>query len=178
MTINSRPSLLVFLALPLLAVATLMAYRHYQFHSGIEVTFPIRGYDPRDLLSGYYLVYEIDYGAPNPCKKTKHADVKEAFLCLDRNQFFWTKPKDCSKLITGKCIKREFRAGVEKFFVPENDALVLEKIIAKKQASIVLLVNQMGRALVKDLLIEGLSWKQAVSLYRKNSDPSSKTSTP
>ena len=32
---------------------------------GSEIILPISGFDPRDILSGHYLVYRIDYGIQN-----------------------------------------------------------------------------------------------------------------
>jgi uncharacterized membrane-anchored protein len=50
-------------------------------------------------------------------------------------------------------------AGVEKYFVPEEQALRLEKIVQSGKASVVLAVSRDGQAVVKDLLINGKRWQ-------------------
>ena len=73
--------------------------------------------------------------------------------------FSYTLPEGCLKLIKGVCNLTRFEAGIEKYYVPEAKAKSLEEQIRSKTASIVLSVTFSGRAQVKDLLVNGLSWK-------------------
>ncbi len=100
---KSQKKIAILLALPIVALASMMSYRHMQFKTGVEVVLPIRGYDPRDLLSGYYIVYQIDYGIPGICKNNRD-NVKAAFLCLEKKGD--TESDECSKyfvLETKRC---------------------------------------------------------------------------
>lgn len=50
-------------------------------------------------------------------------------------------------------------AGLEKYFIPEEQALRLEEIVQSGKASVVLAVSRDGQAMVKDLLINGKRWQ-------------------
>ena len=47
----------IILGLPILFLGMLGGSLKIQMNSGIEVRLPIRGYDPRDLLSGHYIPF-------------------------------------------------------------------------------------------------------------------------
>ena len=143
---------------PIVVLAGLTGYRKFHQSSGVEVILPISGYDPRDLLSGHYLIYQVNYGVPALCLNTPHAS--EAFVCLDDKSFHTARPMACQQLIKGKCHDSRFVAGIEKFYVPEQQAKVLEAKVMGNSASIKLSLLPNGSAQVKDLLIEGKSWKE------------------
>ena len=113
---------------------------------GVNVRLKIVGYDPRNLLSGYYLRYNIDYGMNNICLwsasnnnlhhnlqlKIKH---NTKCVCLDPPQpngmstkvskVFWVgdscadKPDNCSVYLEGQCSFEGFKAIPEKYYFPE-----------------------------------------------------------
>jgi uncharacterized membrane-anchored protein len=62
-------------------------------------------------------------------------------------------------LIRGVCKFSRFEAGIEKYYVSEDKAKHLEDQIRSKSASIVLSITRDGQAQVKDLLVNGQSWK-------------------
>ena len=122
------------------------------------MTLPITGYDPRDLLSGHYLRYSIDYGVQEICHED--ASNKAGYVCLNPKRFTYSLPGDyCSLFIKGSCDGSQFNAGIERYYVPEKDAKRLEKLIHSHKASVTLSVLRNGKAQVKDLLIDGQSWK-------------------
>lgn len=155
--IRTRNSLLVALLTPILALAAMTADRQFHLAVGTEVVLPISGYDPRDLLSGHYLIYTVDYGVSDICRGT--SDDKTGYICLDSRSFSDEPPVGCSRLIRGVCNSSRFEAGIEKYFVAESEAADLEKKVRSRTASIVLSLSSRGEAQVKDLLINGRSWK-------------------
>jgi uncharacterized membrane-anchored protein len=62
-------------------------------------------------------------------------------------------------MIKGNCSGSQFKAGIERFYIPENQASKLDKDVRSKKGSIVLSVTPDGHAQIKDLLIDGKSWK-------------------
>ena len=155
--IQTRKAIIFVLLFPILILAAMTLYKQSVFQSGTEVVLPISGFDPRDLLSGHYLIYRIDYGVDGICRD---ADPEQTgFICLDPKLFSSAPIEDCKRLIRGTCRHGRFEAGIEKFFVPETEARALEDKIRSKQASIVLALTRSGGAQVKDLLIDGQSWK-------------------
>lgn len=154
--INTKKMLILTLVIPIFALIGLTAYKKYILSFGREFELPISGYDPRDLLAGHYLQYQIDYGMGGLC--ASGVDNEQTFVCLDPREFLYTKPSNCRALIEGTCTYGRFVAGIEKFFVPEEKAIELEQMIRDKPASIILSVTENGRVLVKELLIDGKPW--------------------
>ena len=87
---------------------------------------------------------------------------KVGYVCLKPKKFSYLKPRSCENYIKGSCKTHlEFKAGIERFYVPKEEAKALEKLLEKPKtkAQIVLSVTRDGKAQVKDLLINGKSWK-------------------
>ncbi len=155
--IRTKKALIVVLLLPIFVLAGLTAFRAYVRTFGMEVTLPISGYDPRDLLSGHYLIYRIEYGVGGICPTMDQR--RAGYVCLEPKFFSYDEPAECNKLISGFCTNSRFEAGIEKFFIPENKARYLERQIQSKAASIVLSLTASGNTQVKDLLVDGKSWE-------------------
>jgi uncharacterized membrane-anchored protein len=156
--IPTKKRLTAALLFPILSLMALAAYKNSVVNFGQEVILPISGYDPRDLLSGHYLIYRIDYGIQGLC--SEDFGQYEAHVCLEPLRYSLTRPEDCAKLIRGVCNSGRFEAGIEKYYVPEERALELEDKVRSKSASIVLALTPGGQAQVKDLLIDGHSWQE------------------
>jgi uncharacterized membrane-anchored protein len=154
--IRSRVGLITALLFPIVILLLLTAYKRHILTSGHEVIFPISGYDPRNLLSGHYITYRVDYGVDNLCAGI--ANIQQAYVCLAPKVFSLTLPKECQLYIRGTCHVEQFRAGIEKYYIPENKAQYLDKQIRNKMASIVISVMPNGNAQVKNLLINGKVW--------------------
>lgn len=159
--IYTKRALIFTLIFPIVALIILTGYKHYIISNGVEVTLPISGYDPRDLLSGHYLIYQVDYGVEGIC--SSKSLIQTGYVCLEPKMFSYNFPQDCNKLITGICqYGGRFVAGIEKFYIPEGKAKFLEQQVLSKSASIVLSITSSGHAQVKDLLINGISWKKLI----------------
>jgi uncharacterized membrane-anchored protein len=156
---RSRILLIVALVFPIIALGILTGYKHYKVTVGTEVILPIEGYDPRDLLSGHYLTYRVNYGAKNICEQSKAIKHSVGYVCLQPKHFTYFKPETCQLMIKGNCSGSQFKAGIERFYIPENQASKLDKDVRSKKGSIVLSVTPDGHAQIKDLLINGKSWK-------------------
>lgn len=153
--IRSEKGIAIALIIPVFALAFLVGYKNFILSKGREVTLPITGYDPKSLLSGHYLSYQIDYGVKDLC----HNNAKVGYICLDTKMFSHHWPENCPLIIKGTCKGSRFHAGVERYYVPETKVKRLENLIRSRQAHIVLSVLRNGKAQVKDLLIDGRSWK-------------------
>jgi uncharacterized membrane-anchored protein len=164
---NKKIILAIFLPVFALGLLTIKKVIHY--NTGSEIVLDIEGYDPRDLLSGHYLIYRIKYNAENICKgkysdSSSSSSNQDAYMCLVEDKHYFTfgyTPTRCElKYIKGKCKGTRFVAGVEKFYIPQEHASRLEKLVIEKKASVRLSINRSGKALVKDLLIDGKPWKE------------------
>jgi uncharacterized membrane-anchored protein len=167
-------SLLAALTLPILALASLTAYHQYMYRTGEDVILPISGYDPRDLLSGYYLEYKIDYGIKGVCKASPES-ITPALICLKPKFFqYGNQPsQECSLFIRGMCTDDTFSGGIEQFFMSEENSKAVEKLLTsgKVKTEVVLSVTKTGYALVKDILIDGQSASHAVEKVKPQDAP-------
>lgn len=154
---QTKKMLLIALLFPILVLFALTLYKRHILTSGIEITLPISGYDPRDLLSGHYVIYTVEYGVPDICYRAQ--DIQQGYVCLDNKSFSFSPPSHCIHFIRGTCNYGRFIAGIEKYYIPESAAPHLDKEVRAKTASIVISVTPSGQAQVKDLLINGKSWR-------------------
>lgn len=155
--ITTKRRLLFALAAPIVILVGLGLSRQYLRTFGSEVTLPIVGYDPRDLISGHYIVFSVDYGTTALCTNT-NLPSSEGFVCLDNREFSYEVPTSCKQFIRGLCEQGRFNTGLEKYFIPEDKAQSLDQIVRQKRASIVVSVSSTGRAQTKKLLIDGVEW--------------------
>ena len=140
-----RKKLLLFiLFLPCLFLFGWLCFLSFQKTQGKEVTVVIMGYDPRDLLSGHYIAYRID----------------------------WNKT-DCGQFEGGVCPKNDFcrnwkgRGGACRFYVPEQDAAVLDGLFRRGNGEemvfeVVYSYIQGREAIAERLLINGAPWQEVV----------------
>jgi len=157
--IKSRKTLIIASLFPIIMLAMLIAYKKYVLATGTEVILPISAYDPRDILAGHYMTYQIDYGIPNICPGLKKT-AQRIYICLDTKTFSYTKPLQCKLFIRGTCSYNRFTAGIERYYIPENQAEYLSQEIKNKNASILISITKNGHAEVKDLLLNRNAWQK------------------
>jgi uncharacterized membrane-anchored protein len=159
---NRSPKLIIAaLAFPILALLGLAINKATTREMGRIVTFKITGYDPRDLLSGHYLIYQIDYGFPGLCTNPA-MQGQTIFVCPQEQKVYRGKPASCSYFIKGSCQDRRFEAGVERYYIPQEYSARLDRLVRNKQGSVTLSVPSNGIAQVNELLIEGLPWAEFI----------------
>lgn len=88
--IQSKRALIIALIFPIFALAALTTYKKYVLSFGKEIVLPISGYDPRDLLSGHYLIYQIDYGVSGIC--SRNSGQQTGYVCLEPKMFSYSAP--------------------------------------------------------------------------------------
>lgn len=134
-------ALILFLPVIILGCWTIWFYT--QKITGKDVVVSIRGYDPRDLLSGHYIQYTIDW-----------------------------EQTDCNQFPDGICPKNEFceesRWGRQcRFYIPEKNARALDRLFWKRNTTdmifeVVYSYHKGRKALAKQLLINGKDWRESV----------------
>lgn len=160
--IGSKRNLWIALLIPIVGLALLTIYKAAVLKVGAEYTLPIRGYDPRDLLSGHYLIYGVEYGVADVCANSNVVPgdpPREGFVCLEPKMFSFEKPASCEAMVRGVCSGNRFVAGIEKFFIPEGRARELERAVIEQRGSIKISILGNGQAQVKELLVDGKPWR-------------------
>ena len=133
----------VLFTLPLIVLVLWTAHLAYRRDTGREVKVAVQGYDPRDLLSGHYIQYQID----------------------------WQKT-DCTQFIGNVCPENDFCKDATwgrqcRFYVPEQAAPELDVLFRRFRwgednlAFEVVYSYQEGKqAIAKQLLINGKDWRE------------------
>lgn len=161
---NPQLRLVAALLFPIVVLAANTWMYQQQRTSGETFKFPIEGFDPRDLLSGHYLFYKVDYNIPNG-NGCPTSDIS-AILCIRPERRVY--PIDelsnhCEVFLHGTCdASSTFNAGLERFYIPQEYALQLEEQIRNKQGEIEVSIDKRGNAAILDLLISGQPWKKAI----------------
>ncbi len=171
MNIDKR-KLIAALIFPIICLVLLATYKGVKVMTGKRVTIPVTGFDPRDLLSGHYLIYRLDLNTGGACSgKTAYGDV---LVCINKEDDGSISSRslrgssidryrgDCDIILKGRCQRGRFTAGVEKFFIPEAHALKLDSVVRKGKGKLVLSVDYHGKASIVDLLINEKSWRDYV----------------
>lgn len=147
-----RAALLAAILIPLAGLAHLVYSYQTTLARGTTVTFPIRGYDPRDILAGHYLTYQIDYGVQPPsCEKEKPICfcIEDRSSTPPRGHFEDCASSSCKTAIRGICRYSAFTAGIERWYLTEAKAV---EIRAAPGDKVVVAVGPDGQALVKDFI--------------------------
>ena len=134
---------LLAIVIPLLVMAIWMGTHTYHKYTAPTVLLKVTGYDPRDLLSGHFLRYQVDYGSLGTCKNISlsQANREPICQCLEKDsktnisKSSWSgvctdKPSDnCSLWIRGVCdYSSLFTANIERYYFPEKYTTVLQTI--------------------------------------------------
>jgi hypothetical protein len=147
------------LLFPILLLAGWVIKLEYQTQSGQEVRIRIKGYDPRDLLSGHFIRYRLDLEAFDPCP-----DDSDTAICLCLNSELGSQYQivtsslscesentGCRFRLKGDCHRKQFLAGVERYSIPENLAPVLATL--PQNSSVILSLDYEGNGIVKKVLV-------------------------
>ncbi len=156
-----KQTVVVALLLPLIALLGWVLQLEYHARAGHEVRIKIKGYDPRDLLSGHYIRYLLDLGEFNACEHASR--VQAVCVCLNKSSDGKHYVADsstncrnslpnCEQIIRGDCASSQFLAGVERYSIPESLAPVLATLPAN--SSVILALDREGNGQVKQILVD------------------------
>jgi hypothetical protein len=148
---------------------------------GAQFRLAIRGYDPRDLIAGHYLRYqfELDWHGPSSCgggnaqpeqpTAQRYLDPS-CCLCLTRSADPTASPAvrqlSCSE--ARSCdgwLYTEQLQPPQRYYVPEDRALDLERALAERKAAVDVVTSPSGTAAVGELYLDGLPWRTALEKH-------------
>lgn len=161
--------LLSAIGLPIIALLCLLLYKQSIINTGQNINLDIVGFDPRDLLSGHYLRYTIDYRSRNQCTPSSKISTQTVRLCLEPERYFidnsvgnanWQQ--SCDIYLQGTCSNAGFIAGIERFYIPEEYAPQLDTLVRDARGALQIRVNSRGKAVIENLLIDGEPWQDKV----------------
>lgn len=153
-----RVAALVALLLPVVGTIGLIVRGELALR-GAEWRFKITGYDPRDLLRGHYLVYRIDWG-----ERPVDSECADCCLCLDRVEGEQRVTRiECQE---ARSCDAWLRVGeiddLQRYYIPEDAPRQLEAAVMAGRGELVLSFSRRGGLVIKDLLIDGKPWRDAL----------------
>ncbi len=165
--------------LPLLGLSALVV-RSELAQRGEALRLAIRGYDPRDLISGHYLLYryELDWQGESSCG-SEPPDSAPALgrhlqagccLCFTRQGDSLSSPfvRQLSCAEAEACddwLHSEQLQPPQRYYVPEERAQELERALAERKAAVDVVASPEGTAAVGELYIDGWPWREALERF-------------
>jgi hypothetical protein len=145
--------------IPAVFLAGWMAKLAGEVRSGVHVRVPVVAYDPRDLVAGHYLQFQLDLrDAPDACRGSPSEDV---CLCvgptggretaLIESVEACAPPPKCGAFLRGRCRYDRFVGGFERYYFDERHVARLRTM--PPDSSVVLSVGPTGQARVERFLV-------------------------
>ncbi len=145
--------------------------QYYVRATAPQILLAVQGGDPRDLLSGHYIRYQVDYGNRARCERKGHrGSSQNQCVCLRSDpktgiaEADWfgacdSKPADCELSIRGVCrYGGMFIANIERYYIPESCKGPLA--VAPANSRIEVAVPEQGNAMVTNFYIEDKTAEQ------------------
>jgi hypothetical protein len=164
---------------PLLVLLAWTGRLESQRRQGKRLEVPIVGVDPRDLISGHFLQFHLDLGGNDPCQNpTSDATIDEKAVCVcwrsengvaavaSINICQEQEATSCDHLMRGHCNGLRFTAGVERFYIPEEDAKYVPTL--PPGSRLVVRLTKDGRSFAEELRPEGLAYDVWINKMRRS----------
>ena len=139
-------SLLFILLIPVICLFVWNCFLWYDKDSGTEIIVRIMGYDPRDLLSGHYIRYRIDWNKTDLQQFENKSYKKDDFVdSLNKTSY--------------------------RFYVSERHAKYLDKLLMeswdekeedKKKVEVVYSYKKGKHPIAKKLLVDGQPYQKLI----------------
>ncbi|MEY2937159.1 MAG: hypothetical protein RL033_7908 [Pseudomonadota bacterium] len=161
--------------LPVLGLAALVV-RSELAQRGNAFRLDIRGYDPRDLISGRYLRYqfELDWQGEPSCGQSLSGRDRSldptCCVCLTRVAGHPASPAvhlascDAVQSCDGWLHAEQLQAP-KRYFIPEDSAVELERALSERKAAVDVVASTSGSAAVGELYLDGQPWREALEKH-------------
>lgn len=155
-----KASAILAVVFPMLLMIGWLTSLYIDRYRGTAVELKITGYDPRDILSGHYFTYRLDFSPEKVCDK--NPGQSDYCVCLEPSssgpaQVLWhgqcesKVESQCHVFIKGDCKWNGFIAGVERFYI--SDTYKIQTV--PPGTTVKLSVKPSGSAQVTNLLVDG-----------------------
>jgi uncharacterized membrane-anchored protein len=186
---TQKAIMLIALTLPFLVLGYLSLMNHKAQNSGTEWRVEISGYDPRDLLHGRYLRYQIEWRKHGT--STNASKATEKSLCLTPKSKNSLVPMakmidnardqgSCTSLISAGKNANNWNLRMRQYYIPESYADRLDRAFRSNthKFEINIRVSDDHKLSVGDLYIDGTVMTEAMpsleAKYGKNAVDTSK----
>jgi uncharacterized membrane-anchored protein len=129
---------------------------------GDRIRLPVEGYDPRDLLSGHYVRFQLT--AAREAKALAPSGAKEIAVCLERsgNGLYHVSRLQsvgdaCKPFLIGSRASTGIDFGIDRFYVDERIANEVRTVQAGSDTYLIATIDARGTAHAVDFVINGKS---------------------
>lgn len=154
---------IVAVIVPVIMMVTWLGSLVLDVYRAKEVVLQIEGYDPRSLLYGHYLQYNVRYGITAPEPKTV-SDWRKRVACMCLSDSTPSKgtwlgrcadrdKQQCPLYIVGWQFGDQFMGGIERYYIPEEYQKALATI--PNNSTITVRVTPSGGATVVGMHVAG-----------------------
>lgn len=174
---SRRVRLIAALVIPMVGIGALIVRGELRTSGDRVWRVPVKGYDPRDLLSGQYLRYRYVWaegerlcpgGPPDCCLCLSGASAGAAAT----PQVYSV---DCAQPeLMGVCddvVRSAEVRGPQRFYIDERYAKAAEIALRERAASVELVVTAEGGVAVRELLFDGVPWRETLSPSKPQAAP-------
>jgi len=159
---------LMAVLIPFILLCLLIIRAEFHISQGKEWKFQVQGYDPRDLLRGHYLRFNLRYNWAEGNSQCEN--VNDCCLCLsDIGEIAPKVQKTSCEVAQNQCdgfISGEFEQSLNRYYIPENYAVQAEQILRDARtgndAFLSVSINSQGEPLITDMIIRGESLNELI----------------
>jgi uncharacterized membrane-anchored protein len=160
------------LLLPILVLVGLVVRGEVLVKTGRKWQVRISGYDPRDLVSGQYLRYRINWkfegGTDTPSPDC--ADDAPCSYCLNRSAddaaaFPEPTVHRVGRSQTAACDSSfpvEDETKLQRYYIPEDMGRNLESALRNREVRLQLSISRAGKVAITQLLVDGAPWRSVL----------------
>lgn len=163
------------ISLPFLILCLLIVRAEYHVSSGEQWMFELQGYDPRDLLRGHYLQFNILYDWDK--EKNECSSGTDCCLCLTKNSDP-VKTSVVPKVHKSPCTSARSQCDgyilsskqnvLNRYYIPEESAKRAESLLikarAKQQAYLQVSINKKGEPAIVDMILDNQSINELLKM--------------
>jgi uncharacterized membrane-anchored protein len=137
-----------------------IAQNEYKARVGDEVLLPVRGYDPRDLLSGHYVRFRLvaESQASELVDRNRSGPMPFCIEKADDERWNVTQQGTCEVFIMGDVDRGTVHFPVDRFYVDEARANEVLSFSESKDTFVRARVDADGGVRLLDLVVNGKSF--------------------
>jgi uncharacterized membrane-anchored protein len=159
---------LVIVAAQVFLLLGLIGEKEYTVRTGTEVVLETAPIDPRSLLQGDfailgYTISDMPTNSQIPVGETMYVSLREAGEVWEGWNYNIRKPSDRDVVFIKGVVDRpgHLDFGIGTYFVPEGAGRLIER---SRDVKVVVSVDGRGKAVIKDVLLEGVPFSEAREL--------------
>ena len=150
------------LMLPILLLVFMVGRAEWQLAHSDTWFFSIQGYDPRDLLRGHYMRFQLDVAPDETLEECDIADSDCCYCLVDRGRFeahVTLATCETARLTCEDYVQTQPLHSLDRFYIPETGRRELETRLREAaiagKAHLAVAVDRAGQSMIEGLWVDG-----------------------